>query len=772
MTHSAPHPPFDPRLEDAALLQGAGRFVDDGLPANRLMAAFVRSPHASADITRIDTTGAARQPGVLAVFTAADMAGTGTLSHPRPAEGRGGAKMIVPRWPILAERRVVHVGQPVAMVVAETLAQAMDAAELVAVDYAQTPAVSDVRDAAAPGAPQVWPEAPGNVSLDWPGPVVDDGRNAREIQASFASAPHRARVSLFNQRVMAATLEPRGATGLYDAGQDAFTLRVCSQGAGVMRDVVAAALGVPPHKLRVLTEDVGGAFGMKTGAYPEYPALLVAARKLGRPVHWMSSRSEAFTSDNQARDMRLEAELALAADGAFVALRVHVLANLGAFVTHAGLVTPTQNLGRCLSSVYRIPRIQYDVQCLFTNTVQTGAYRGAGRPEANYLLERLIDEAARITGIDRVALRRRNLIAPAAMPYRTPVSVTYDSGEFETILDKASAIADVAGFEARRRDAAKRGRRRGLGLACFLEHAGGVPVENASLRFPGGRKAVVALGAQATGQGHRTVFGRLAARHLGVAADLLEVHEGDSRLAVASSGTVASRTTMLAGSAVFRAVEGAIAKGRHVAARIFETMEADIGYRDGVFEVTGTDRRLSLFEVADRAAAMKQRGEIDETLDTDARVELPPSFPNGCHIAEVEIDPETGTVDVVAYTAVDDCGVVLDEMLVEGQVSGGLAQGLGQALLENAVYDRASGQLITGAFTDYGMPRAHDMPPLAGALHSVPCRTNPLGVKGVGEAGTTGALPSIMNAITDALPPGRMLDMPATPEKIWRACRP
>ena len=757
--------PFVPRLEDAPLLLGRGRFVDDARAPGAVFAAFARSPYAAANIRSVDTQAAAKQPGVLAVLTGADTRSIGNLARPRPVEGRGGAKMILSIWPALAERRVVHVGQPVAMVVAETPAQAADAAELVAVDYEEVPAVVDVRDADASGAPQVWPEAPGNLALDWPGPVSDDGSNAREVERIFASAASRARVELTDQRIVVASLETRGATASYDKASDELTLRSCSQGPGWLREMLTGAFGLPPEKLRVITEDVGGAFGMKSGAYPEYAAMLFAARKLGRPVHWMSSRSEAFMSDNQGRDMLLEGEMALGPSGEFLALRVRVLANLGAFITNAGLVTATNNLGRCLSSVYRIPRIQCDIRCLYTNTVQVGPYRGAGRPEANYLVERLVDECARVTGIGPVEIRRRNFIAPEAMPYKTPVAVTYDTGDFAAIFEEALALGDYAGFEQRRAQAAKRGMRRGIGISCFLEHAGGVPVESAAVRFPGG-KAVVALGVQGTGQGHATVYSRLAAKQFGIDAGLVEVKQGDSRLGVPSGGTVASRSTMMAGSALHRAVEMAIAKGRKVAARIFEATETDVGYHDGVFEIVGTDRRVSLFEVAAKAAG------TEGSLDSTAKVELPPTFPNGCHIAEVEIDPETGVAGVVAYAAVDDCGVVVDETLTEGQVSGGLAQGLGQALLEHGVYDRSSGQILSGSFTDYAMPRADHMPPLAGAFHPVPCTTNPIGVKGVGEAGTTGALAAIMNAITDALPPGApAIDMPATPDKLWRAFR-
>jgi carbon-monoxide dehydrogenase large subunit len=724
----------------------------------------VRSPYAAARIRSVDTASAAAAPGILAVLTAADMRSVGNLARPRPVDGRGGAKMILSVWPALAGTAVVHVGQPVAMVVAETPAQAADAAELVAVEYEETAAVADVRDADAAGAPQVWPEVPGNLALDWPGPVPDDGSNAREVERIFAQAARRASVELVNQRIVVASLETRGATASYDKAADELTLRSCSQGPGWLREMLTGAFGVPPEKLRVITEDVGGAFGMKSGAYPEYAAILVAAKMLARPVHWMSSRSEAFMSDNQGRDMLLRGEMALGPGGEFLALRVKVLANLGAFITNAGLVTATNNLGRCLSSVYRIPRIQCDIRCLYTNTLQVGPYRGAGRPEANYLVERLVDECARVSGVDRVAIRRRNFIDPQAMPYKTPVAVTYDTGEFGAIFEEALALADYAGFAKRREHSAKRGMRRGIGISCFLEHAGGVPVESAALRFPGGDKAVVALGVQGTGQGHGTVYSRLAARQFGIDAKHVEVKQGDSRLGVPSGGTVASRSTMMAGTALYRTIETVISKGKKAAARVFEATEADIEYRNGEFSVVGTDRRLSLFEVAAKA------GGTSESLDSTAKVELPPTFPNGCHIAEVEIDPETGVADVVAYAAVDDCGVVLDETLTEGQVSGGLAQGLGQALLEQGVYDRESGQILSGSFTDYAMPRADHMPPLAGAFHPVPCTTNPIGVKGVGEAGTTGALAAIMNAIADALPEGaKAPDMPATPDKLWRA---
>jgi len=576
-----------------------------------------------------------------------------------------------------------------------------------------------------------------------------------------------------NQRLIVASMEPRGATADFDALNAVYTLRCGSQGVYVLRNQIAAIMGLCPQKIRVVTDDVGGAFGMKTPVYPEYVALLVAARRLCRPIHWMSTRSEAFVSDNQARDTVARGELALDKDGQFLALRVNVLANMGAFLSEASAFIATSNFGRCLSSIYHFPRIAVGVRCVFTNTVPTGPYRGAGRPEANYTVERLIEAAARLTGIDSVELRRKNMLTPQMMPYATPVGTVYDSGEFAAILDRALALSDYAGFPLRRARAVSLGKRRGIGVSCFLEHSGGTPAESAAVTFPGERTVVIALGVQASGQGQASVFTSLAAERLGIPPDRIIVSQGDTRHGLSKVGTsTASRSTMTAGGAIARALEAVIEKGRKLAARMLEAGEGDIDYRAGAFEVIGTDRRVSLFAVAAKAAELVNNGEAEASLDTKAVAEIPQTFPNGCHIAEVEIDPQTGNVSVVAYTAVDDCGTALNPMLVEGQVHGGVAQGLGQAFLEEAIYDRDSGQLVTGSFTDYAMPRADDMPNIGGALHAVPATTNALGVKGVGEAGTTGALAAIMNAIADALPgdAGATLDMPATPYKIWRAC--
>jgi len=762
------------RVEDERLLRGAGRYVDDVRPANLAAnlahACFVRSPYAFARIRSIDVAAARKAPGVLAVLTAADMAGVGSVSRHPPLSGRAGFKLVMPHRPALAGEKITHIGQAVAVVVAETPFAAQDAAELVAVDYEELPPVTDARAALQPDAPQIYPEAPGNLAYDYRMP--DDDANAREIERIMAGAKV-ARVQFVQQRLMIAALEPRGGTASYDPASESYTLRVCSQGAGPMRDFLCAIMGLAKDKLLVVTEEVGGAFGMKTGPYPEYPALLVAARLTGRPVHWMASRSEAFLSDNQGRDSEVEAELALDEKGKFLALRIRQIANLGAFVTPAGAHLITNNFTRCLPGMYHIPRLEVTVKCCFTNTVPIGPYRGAGRPEANYLLERLVDEAARVTGIDRAALRRRNLIARAAIPYKTPVGTTYDSGDFPALFDKALKLADYAGFTKRRREARKRKRYRGIGISCFLEHAGGLPTESALLAFPGGTQLVLALGVQSTGQGHATVFARLAAERLGIRPELVSHRHGDSSLNLAGSPSVGSRSTMCAGSAIVRAVDLLIEKGRKIAATLLEAAEADIEYRAGAFAVAGTDRRISLFDLAERAADLAKRGAIVESLDTRATVDTPQTFPNGCHIAEVEIDPETGRVEIAAYVAVDDGGNILDHTLVEGQVMGALAQGFGQALLERAAYDGA-GQLVTGSFMDYALPRAEHMPlAIITAEHVVPATTNPLGVKGVGEAGTTGAIAAIMNAIADAIPghAAASLDMPATAEKVWRACR-
>jgi len=768
MTTSPTSTKHTPRIEDDALIRGTGRFMDDPRLPNTAYAAFVRSPHAHARVTSVNTDEARRAKKVLAVLTAEDMkaANVGSVSRHPPVPGRGGTKMIMPFRPSLAGEKVMHVGDPVAMVVAETIAAAQDAADLVRVEYEELPAVIDLRDAMKKGGTQLYPEAPGNLCVDWPGPVPDE-QNEREVAEIIAKAPHVAKVSVTNQRMVVASMETRGATGVYDKANDGYTLYVCSQSADSLRNLTAAVMGVPNEKLRVITQDVGGAFGMKTPPYPEYPALLVAARQLGRPVQWQSTRSEAFVTDTQARDTVTEAELAIDEKGKFLALRVRHLCNQGAYVSTAGVGINTNNFARCLPGMYRIPKVEASVACYFSNTIPIGPYRGAGRPEANYALERVVEEAARITGIDPVRLRKKNLIPPSAMPFKTPIN-TYDSGDFPAIVDRALELADFENFNKRRRESSKRKRLRGIGVSCMLEHAGAMPMEQASVSFPGGDQLVLGCNVQSTGQGHATVFPRLLANKLGIDAAKIQHRHGDTALGITGFASVGSRSAMCAGSAIVHTADVMLLKGKKVASALLEASEADIQYRNGNFEVVGTDRKISLFDTARRAK------EIGESLDTKEKTETPLTFPNGCHIAEVEIDPETGAVDLVTYTAVDDPGVMLDAMIVEGQVQGSIANGLGQALTENAVYDSESGQLVAGSFMDYGMPRAHHMPAeLREAVHSVPATSNPLGVKGTGEAGTTAAIAAVMNAISNAIPNGAAdhMEMPATPAKVWEACQ-
>ena len=756
------------RLEDNALVRGAGRFVDDARFPNQAFAVFVRSPHAFARIVSIDTTTARASKGVLAVLTAADMneAGLKTAGRHPPLKGRGGKELVQPFRPTLAGERVLYVGEAVAMVIAETVGQAQDGADLVVVEYEEHPAVVDPREALKPGAPVLHPEAPDNVAVDWPG-MVESAENEREVDAIIRNAPHVARVTVVNQRLMVASMETRGANASYDSKTDSYSLRACSQSAGTVRNQTAPVLGVANDKLRVTTEDVGGAFGMKTPVYPEYPALCVAAKRVGRPVSWMSTRSEAFMTDTPGRDTVTETELALDENGKFLALRMKHLCGQGAYISPAGVGINTNNPARCLPGMYLIPKIYFSSRCIFTNTAPMGPYRGAGRPEANYALDRAVEEAARITGIDTARLRKKNLIPKSAMPYKTAVTTTYDSGDFPGAYAKAMELSEYDSFNKRKRESAKRKKWRGIGISCMLEHAGALPTEGAMLQFPGADTLVMALNVQSTGQAHATVFGRVLAERLGIDRKHIVHKHGDSAFEIPGFASVGSRSAMAATHAIVRTTDVMLAKGKKVAAALLEASEGDIQYGGGNFSVVGTDRKVSLFETAARAR------EMNETLDSKEKTDTPLTFPNGVHIAEVEIDPETGEIDLVRYTAVDDCGNMLNPMVVEGQVQGSLANGLGQALTENAVYDQG-GQLVTGSFMDYAMPRARHMPiEMREAAHSVPATTNPLGVKGTGEAGTTAAIAAVMNAVAHAIPNGAAdhMDMPATPAKIWAACQ-
>jgi carbon-monoxide dehydrogenase large subunit len=767
---TAIHADWNGRVEDDALLRGTGKFGDDVKPDGTLAAVFVRSPHGYAKIVSIDVSAAKSAKGVVAVFTGADLASAHyhSVSHPHPIPFYQGKPVFGPDRPVLATDVVRHVGEPVALVIAQTVGQAMDAAEQIAVEYEERDAVVDMHKATALGAPQLYPEAPNNVAFDWSAPGDPDGKLKAAVDKAFAEAAHAVRIELVNQRLVVASLEPRTATASYDAGNNMFTLRTGTQGVAGIRMGMAGIMNVKPDELRVLTDDVGGGFGMKASTYCEYAALLHAAKALGRPVHWSSTRSEAFVTDNQGRDSIWTAELALNSRGRFLALRVDGLGNMGAYVTGVAHFVPTVHISGCLPTVYDIPRAHVRARCVLTNTLPTGPYRGAGRPEASYLLERVIDAAADKLGIDPAELRRRNLIAPDAMPYKTAFGSTYDSGDFPKAFERALDMAGYSGAKERKKAAKKAGKLRGIGIGCYLEIAGALPEEAAVIRFPGGKKLQVSIGAGASGQGHRTVFGGVTAKRLGVPFESITVTSGDSARDVPGFGAVASRSAMYVGGAIANTCDAVIAKGKKAAAMLLQAPEEQIEYRDGAFHVGQSGRNISLFDVAERAAELAKQGVIPENMDTKAGVKAPPSFPNGCHVAEVDIDPGTGKVEIVKYVAVGDCGNVLDDTIVTAQVHGGVAQGLGQALTENTVYD-AGGQLLSGSFMDYALPRSDNTPPIEVEHQEVACKTNPLGTKGTGEAGTTAAPPAVVNAILDALPPGTSLDMPATPERIWRA---
>jgi carbon-monoxide dehydrogenase large subunit len=738
-----------PRSEDDPLLAGRGRYTDDLRPAGCAMAAFLRSPHGHAGIRSVDAAAVLKMPGVLAVVTATDIAQAGLGAIP-PAvllPGRNGKPMFGPPIPVLATGRVRYVGEPVALVVAQTLNQALDAADAVQVEYEELPR-------SAP----LFAEAPDNVALDWA------HGDAAAVDAAFQRAAHKVSVRLADTRVAPSALEPRAATGAWDGKSGRYTLTASTQGVALVRKLLAEAVfKCPPETIRVLTHDVGGGFGMKTQPYAEYAALLYAAKRCGRPVHWCATRLESFLADTHGRDGVLEGELALDADGRFLALRARTRVGIGAYASTFSAIVATNNTKNCLSSVYRIPAIHAQVTMVLTNAAPLGPYRGAGRPEAIYLVERLIEEAARTTGIDRVELRRRNLIPPSAMPYLAPSGQTYDSGEFEAVLDKALLLADWKGFAARRKASEAAGKLRGIGIGCFLEVAGGSPLnETADLRFESDGTAVLRTGAQAMGQGQMTTLPLILAQQLQVDVSRVRIVQGDSDEVPGGLPTVASRSTMMAGGAMLKAADEAIRKGKDYAGELLEAAATDIEYRAGAFRVAGTDRVLGWKELAQKKG---------KALDTVAAFSAPEmSFPNGCHVCEVEVDPETGVVKVVGYAAVDDVGRVIHETIVDGQIHGGVAQGLGQVLGEEVVYGE-DGQLLTASFMDYILPRADDLPMLKLGHHVAPCTTNPLGVKGAGESGVAGSIPAGVNAVLDALSSRgvRNLDMPMTPLRVWQA---
>jgi len=761
-----------PRTEDWRLLRGRGRYTDDITFPREARLYVLRSPHAAARIRSIDTAAALKAPGVLAIVTGDDTRkeGFGTFASRVTRQRPDGKPNFVPPYRPLAVDRVHHVGEPVAAIVAETLDQAKDAAELVDVNYESLPSVTDTAEAVTPGAPTVWDEAPGNICFLF---KVGD---KTATDAAFARAHHVARESFLITRVTTNSMEGRAALAAYDEREDRYTLHAGLQGPHGMRHEIANVFGLPATRFRLIAPDVGGGFGMKGSIYPEYILALWTARLTGRPVKWIAERSEGLISDHQARDNRSTVELALDKDGKFLALRVNTIANLGAYLALSGVHCPTNNLGG-LAGTYTIPAFDVTVTGVFSNTLPTSAYRGAGRPEASYCIERIIDIAARGMTLDRAELRRRNMIPPEAMPYKTALTFTYDSGEFEAVMDKCLDLADWRSFETRRAEARQRGKLRGIGMASVIEVAGGPhgnPMEEgAEIRFDPGGTATVLMGSHNHGQGHETVFRQFAQEFLGLSFDKVRIDYGDTDAVYHGRGTFGSRTMMAGGTAFKAAAEKVIARGKEIAAHLLETSALDIEFSDGRFAVGGTDRGIDLAEVA-RASFLPPKMPKGMELGLQGGAVTAPSdasFPNGCHVCEVEIDPETGVTRMVRYTVVDDVGRVVNPLLLKGQIHGGIAQGAGQALLENVVYDRESGQMLSGSFMDYGMPRADDFPSFEVGSHDVPCRTNPLGVKGAGEAGTVGALPAVMNAVADALLPLGITrtDMPANPETIWRA---
>jgi carbon-monoxide dehydrogenase large subunit len=734
----------------------------------------VRSPHAHARIRKIDPSAALETPGVLAVLTAADLAAdaVGHLPTDRGRKRRDGSPAFPTPRPALARERARHVGDPVALVVADTRVLAVDAAERVAVDYEPLPAVAATADALRPGAAAVWDEAPGNIAF-----VAEAGQR-EAVATAIASAAHVTRVDFVVTRVAAAPLEPRAAVGEYDRRTGRYTLYTGIQAPHGTRTLLAGILEVPQSHVRVLTTDVGGSFGMRSGIYPEMVLVLWAARRLGRPVKWTSDRREGFVTDEHGRDNVSTVELALDRDGTFLALRVAINLNVGAYLTQRSAGPGTNNIGG-VAGMYTTPAIHHQTTGVFTNTTPTGPYRGAGRPEATFAIERVIDVAARELGIDPIALRRKNLIPPSAMPFKTGLVFTYDSGDFARGMDLALAQADHAGFEKRRAEARTRGKLRGFGIANAIEVAGGpytsVNPDTAEIRVNPDASVTVFTGSTSMGQGNETAFAQIVSERLGVPPARIQVQWGDSDALGAGRGNGGSGALTVGGSAVLRATDKIVERGRRIAARALEAAPEDIVFRDGRFSVTGTDRGVAFADVARAAYTPRQLPPGLEPGFSETAAFTPPAvtFPNGSQICEVEIDEDTGALRIVRHTVVDDVGRMVNPLLVKGQIHGGVVQGLGQALFEDLAYDAETGQLLAGSFMDYAMPRADDVPFFEVDSHEVPTAVNPLGAKGVGEAGTVGALPALVNAVNDALAPlgVRHLDMPMTPERIWRAIR-
>jgi carbon-monoxide dehydrogenase large subunit len=758
-----------PRFEDLRLVRGGGRYVDDFVLPGMAFGHVLRSPHAHARIKSIDTAKAKAAPGVLAVLTGADWqaSGFGDLPVAGGMKLRDGSPMYRPKYPALVKDRVRWVGDYVAFVVAETRHQAADAAELIEVDYEPLPAVVSTAEAAAPGAARVFDDCKDNISFVY---VVGD---KAATDAAFARADHVVKQRLVVNRITAATMEPRGALGDYNVSDGRYTIYTTLQRAHPFRaELAQIVLKVPESKLRVVAGDIGGSFGMKSPVYNEVALVLLASKLTGRPVKWTSTRSEAFLSDAQGRDNVTEAELALDKGGIFIGLRVKTTMAVGAYM-QANMPACVQNFGS-LAGVYRTPAMHVEGTAVFTNTNPMRPYRGNGRPEAGYVMERMVDLAADELGIDPAELRRRNNVAPDAMPFKTALTFTYDCGEFEKNMDLALALADVKGFAARRADSKKRGLLRGLGFSNTIERAGAASLEGAEVRFDRSGAVTMFSGSVTQGQGHETVFKQIVCDRLGLDPAEVQYMQGDTDQIFFGEGTGGSRSATLAGSAFHVAAEKIVVKAKAIAAHALKVPVGDVKFADGIFSSPTTNQTITIQEVAKLAVqpAMLPKGMEGGLVATavyNAEVE---NFPNGCHVCEVEIDPDTGVTEVVRYNVVDDVGTVLNPMLLHGQIVGGIAQGAGQILMEDIHFDEG-GQLVTGSFMDYAMPRAADIPDVEVQSNPVPTKTNPLGVKGAGEAGSVGAMPAVANAIVDALSDlgVRHIEMPATPERVWRAIR-
>jgi len=757
-----------PRNEDPMLVRGQGRYTDDLSLPDQAYAVMVRSGYAHGVINGIDTEEARGMPGVLGIFTGPDLTAAGIKNMPlgMAIPTADGTPPHRPSCPVLTSDKVRYVGDPIVIVVAETVEQAKDAAEAVFVDIDSLPAVTSCKEAAQPGAPQIHDSVPGNVAAAF------HYGDAEKVAAAFAAAAHVTRLDIPSNRIIVCPMEPRSAIADYDAESDRYTLRVGCQGVFGLKGSVANVLGVDKEKVRVLTGNVGGSFGMKSQIYPEYPALFHAAKTLGRPVKWTDERGESFVSDSHGRDHEMTAELALDAEGGFLAIRLTGYGNLGAYVGRGTPIPPTANAVKNLLGVYRTPLIEVATRIVVTNTQPVGAYRGAGRPEGNYYMERLVDTAAAEMGIDKIELRRRNHIPEAAMPYKAPNGTNYDSGEFTAVLNEALHRGDWDGFAGRKEQSHKRGLLRGRGIGDYLEVTGPPSQEMGGIRFEDNGDVTIITGTLDYGQGHWTPFAQILHQTLGIPFDKIKLLQGDSDELIAGGGTGGSKSLMASGGAILQASEKLIEKGKQIAAHILEAAVEDIEFAKGHFVIAGTDRSI---EITDLAAQLKRGvelpGDVPDSLDVQTVMEsLPSAFPNGCHIAEVEIDPETGVVSVVKYSMVNDFGVIVNPLLVEGQAHGGVVQGIGQALMERVVFDE-SGQFLTGSFMDYALPRASDAVNFQIDSHPVPAKTNPLGAKGCGEAGCAGSLPAVMNAVVDALSEYgiRHINMPATPFRVWQA---